>query len=435
MALCAGIIDQLPFEGHIDEPTVSRPSTTLSHVLRRYPDILPTAYKIFAEFDSYTSYSSYDLSDPVRLLLALVNYLLALPPYTADNDRHSASLTPLNGDHESLKARLFFFTNIIPHIDPGTIFPATSEYYPVLDTARRIIESDLFTFLADSSNFVGLWKARTAVIRIFAKLVGAYPLLGTVARSQKKTLRDWFTLPRMKRILALLNHPAPYADAGSDYSNRDTYIDVVFQILETCFSYKVTSTFDAFIETDVIGFLGQNRCRYQCVDALVAYIARVSMTERRSSSDTIHLESSASRTRVDYLFQPNNLFTVAVILVFNQSKWQDSAQSHRKIKQDILALIHMRPNADAWASCRSRLLHLSRDSHYFATLQLPNFGQIIYAKPEEVQILKSNLQVALDALSEFFGSRVEAPQADQDSGAGSIFGFKTRTNLRRSKKG
>ncbi len=207
MALCAGIIDQLPFDGHVDEPVASKQSATLSHVLRRYPDILPIAYKIFAEFDSYTSYSSYSLSDPVRLLLALVNYLLALPPYTADSDRHSASLTPLNGDHESLKARLFFFTSIIPHIDPSTIFPATSEYYPVLDTAKRIIESDLFTLPADAGNFVGLWKARTAVIRIFAKLVGAFPLLGTVARPQKKILRDWFILPRMKRILALLNHP------------------------------------------------------------------------------------------------------------------------------------------------------------------------------------------------------------------------------------
>ncbi|KAK0484023.1 hypothetical protein IW261DRAFT_1417738 [Armillaria novae-zelandiae] len=428
MALCAGIIDQLPFESHVDEPVAGNPSATLSHVLRRYPDILPIAYKIFGEFDLYTGYSSYSLSDPVRLLLALVNYLLALPPYTADNDRHSASLTPLSGDHESLKARLFFFTSIIPHIDPSTIFPATSEYRPVLDTARRIVESDLFTLPADSSNFAGLWKARTAVIRIFAKLVGAYPMLGMVARPQKKILRDWFTLPRMKRILALLNHPAPYADAGSDYSDRDTYIDVVFKILETCFSYKVAVAFDAFIETGVIDFLGQNRCRYQCVDALVAYIARAPMTERRSSSDTIHLESSASKARVDYLYQPNNLFTAAVILAFNQSKWQDSIQSHREIKQNILALVQLRPNADAWASCRSRLLYLSRDAHYFATLQLPNFGQIVYAKPEEVQILKSNLQVALGALNEFFGSR------DQDSGAGTIFGFKTQTALKRARR-
>ncbi|KAK0441913.1 hypothetical protein EV421DRAFT_612652 [Armillaria borealis] len=255
-----------------------------------------------------------------------------------------------------------------------------------------------------------------------------------MARPQKKILRDWFTLPRMKRILALLNHPTPYADADSDYSNRDTYIDVVFRILETCFSYKVASALDAFMEADVVDFLGQNRCRYQCVDALAAYITRVSMTERRSSSDTIHLESSTSRSRVDYLYQPNNLFTIAVILAFNQSKWQDSVQSHRKIKQNILALVQLRPNAAAWASCRSRLMHLSRDTHYFATLQLPNFGQIVHAKPEEVQILKGNLQVALDALSECFESRVEAPQSDRDLGAGSIFASKTQTALRRLKR-
>ncbi len=65
---------------------------------------------------------------------------------------------------------------------------------------------------------------------------------------------------------------------------------------------------DAFMENDVVGFLGQNRCRYQCVDALAAYIAMASMTERRSSSDTIHLESSASRTRVDYLYRPQQSF-------------------------------------------------------------------------------------------------------------------------------
>ncbi len=216
-----------------------------------------------------------------------------------------------------------------------------------------------------------------------------YPSLTTVAPSACS----------LHGLQSMIDFMASQWDQTDEQWSTTTYqSDPACWALTNFLTTHIPVAFTAFLENQCLQFLGNHTFHEASVRMVSAYIARISAMRHGS-------DGAMEAAHIDYLHNPQNLFTVCSILATHGVENIDRTA----IQRDITRLVQVRPRDAAWDECRRKLRDLvqgdggdffseqrvwSRSDHEYRRLQT-----------DEIQAEKDNIRYAIHVLDNFFDSR------------------------------
>ncbi|KAK0442917.1 hypothetical protein EV421DRAFT_1806917 [Armillaria borealis] len=128
-----------------------------------------------------------------------------------------------------------------------------------------------------------------------------------------------------------------------------------------------------------------------------AYVAEISAMQHGSDG------AVDEATHIDYLHNPQNLFTVCSILATHSFRNIDQTA----VRRDIIRLVQLRPRDAAWDECRRKLRDLVQGDggDFFSEQCVPTEPRSFEYRPlraDEIQVEKDNIRYAIHVLDDFF---------------------------------
>ncbi len=121
---------------------------------------------------------------------------------------------------------------------------------------------------------------------------------------------------------------------------------------------RIPTAFTAFLEHQCLQLLGNHPFHKAPVQMVSVYIAGISAMQHGSDG------AVDEATHIDYLHNPQNLFTVCSILATHGISNIDRTA----IRRDITRLVQLRPQDAVWDECRRKLHDLVQgdDGNFFS---------------------------------------------------------------------
>ncbi len=162
------------------------------------------------------------------------------------------------------------------------------------------------------------------------------------------------------------------------------------RVLTTALEKCIPVAFTVFHENKCLEFLENHVFLPYSVDFVSAYVAGVFAMQCESDVD-----AATHQPHIDYLHNPDNLFTACSILAIN-----DIITWNSDIHRNIMTLAKLRPRDTAWDECRRKLHDL---------VQLENDGIVDFLGKgwpngiglKEIQVAKDNITYAVHVLDDF----------------------------------
>ncbi len=228
--------------------------------------------------------------------------------------------------------------------------------------------------------------------RLCNNTILAYPSLTTVAPSACS----------LYGLQSMVDFIASQWDQTDKWRRRNAYqSDTACRALTDLLAKHIPVAFTVFLGNQCLQFLGNHTFHEASVPMVSAYVAGISAM--RHGSDGAVNEA----THIDYLHDPQNLFTVCSILATHGISNVDRNAIHR----DITRLVQFHPQDAAWDECRRKLLDLveSNDGDYFSKQCVEvDLDEPRPLETNEIQVEKDNIGYAIHVLDDFFDSRAHA---------------------------
>ncbi len=219
----------------------------------------------------------------------------------------------------------------------------------------------------------------------------AYPSLTTIAPSACS----------LHGLQSMIDFMASQWDQTDGQWIGDTYeSDPACMALADLLATHIPVAVTAFLENQCLQFLGNHTFHEASVPMVSAYVAGISAM--RHGSDGVVDEAA----HIDYLHNPQNLFTVCSILASHGVRNIDRTA----IQRDITRLVQLHPRDAAWDECRRKLRDLVQGDggDFFSkqvVLALNSEPRVHPIQPDEIQVEKDNIRYAIHVLDNFFDSR------------------------------
>ncbi|KAK0501594.1 hypothetical protein EDD18DRAFT_741808 [Armillaria luteobubalina] len=177
--------------------------------------------------------------------------------------------------------------------------------------------------------------------------------------------------------------------------------DVACSALADLLASRVPAAYAVFLDHRCLEFFGNHVFRSAAwVPVISEYVAGLSALSQRS--DGI-MDAAMLQQHIDHLHEPRNLFAACSILATRGVTYY-----HRDAtRNDIVALVQLRPQDIAWNECRRKLGDLIKnldDGDFFSGqfVWRPLHGEFHALTASEIQVEKDNIRYVisiLDALS------------------------------------
>ncbi|SJL04772.1 uncharacterized protein ARMOST_08142 [Armillaria ostoyae] len=247
----------------------------------------------------------------------------------------------------------------------------------------KVLDDILAPFVVPSLNPASQWSDLCNATFL------AYPSLTTVAPSAC-SLRG---LRSMIDIMA-----SQWDQTAAQPWGRNVYeSDPACRVLTNLLVKRIPVAFTVFRD-QCLEFLGTHTFHEASVPMVSAYIAGIFAMQHGSDG------AVDEATHIDYLHNPQNLFTACSILAAHGVRNID----RNAIRRDITRLVQLRPRDGAWDECRRKLRDLVQsDGGDFFSKQLvkPHIDELRPLQTDEIQAQKDNIRYAIHVLDDFFDPR------------------------------
>ncbi|KAK0185928.1 hypothetical protein F5146DRAFT_1068543 [Armillaria mellea] len=190
--------------------------------------------------------------------------------------------------------------------------------------------------------------------------------------------------------------------------NWDQTTDVSYQsdaacgVLTNLLAKRIPVALTTFLESECLQFLGSHTLHAASISLVREYVAWIFAMQHRSHGAA---DEATLQLHIDYLHNPDNLFTACSILV---TRRVNDHTERTSIYRDITTLVQLCPRDVAWGECRRKLHDLaqSSDEDFFSkqlvwsSLQRP-------LQTNEIQVEKDNINYAIRVLDVFFDGRAQ----------------------------
>ncbi|SJL04845.1 uncharacterized protein ARMOST_08216 [Armillaria ostoyae] len=174
--------------------------------------------------------------------------------------------------------------------------------------------------------------------------------------------------------------------------------DAACEVLTDLLAKRIPVAFTVFHDCQCLQFLRSHAFCEASVPMVSAYVAGVFAMQQ--GSDGV-VDAESLRLHIDYLHNPQILFTACSILATHGVEDVDRSAIHR----DIASLAQLHPRDVAWDECRRKLRDLVQsNSEDFFSKQLVLLG-VDGTRPlqtDEIQVEKDNIRYAIHVLDDFF---------------------------------
>ncbi|KAK0441430.1 hypothetical protein EV421DRAFT_732643 [Armillaria borealis] len=182
--------------------------------------------------------------------------------------------------------------------------------------------------------------------------------------------------------------------------------DAACKVLTDLLTKRIPVAFTVFHESQCLTFLGSHTFHEASVPMVSAYVA--GLFAMQQGSDGLVVDAESLRLHIDYLHNPQILFTACSILAAHGARCIDRTVIHR----DIITLAQLRPRDASRDDCRRKLDDLVQsDAGIFFTEQriCPGTWDNMQFRPlqaDEIQVEKDNIRYAIHVLDDFFDGGV-----------------------------
>ncbi|SJL04803.1 uncharacterized protein ARMOST_08174 [Armillaria ostoyae] len=166
------------------------------------------------------------------------------------------------------------------------------------------------------------------------------------------------------------------------------------QALTTVLWKRIPVAFTVFREKKCLEFLGNHMFLPDSVYFVHAYIAGVFAMQRGSDVDV-----ATHQPHIDYLHNPDNLFTACSILAIYSIGFWD--RDRRAIRRDIMTLAKLRPRDAAWDECRKKLCDLAQNDGAVRDFLGKGSRSCHGIDPKKIQVGKDNITYVVHILDDF----------------------------------
>ncbi|KAK0185869.1 hypothetical protein F5146DRAFT_159099 [Armillaria mellea] len=213
-------------------------------------------------------------------------------------------------------------------------------------------------------------------VRLSVDTILTYPSLTTIAPSARS----------LRGLRSMVDFMKIHWDEVYPWSN--TACGVLADLLVM----RVPIAFTGFLEGQCLQFLGNHTFHEASVPMVSAYIAGISAMQH--GSDGV--------THVDYLHNPQNLFTVCSILATHGFRNIDRTA----IRRDITRLVQLRPRDATWDECRRKLRGLVQGDNwdFFSEQRVwsETNREVQPLQLSEIEVVKDNIRYGIHVLDNFF---------------------------------
>ncbi|KAK0493152.1 hypothetical protein EDD18DRAFT_1407489 [Armillaria luteobubalina] len=222
--------------------------------------------------------------------------------------------------------------------------------------------------------------------------------------------------PALRPLVEFLIHRYYDPLYGNTYWKNKNF-DTMCEILGFGLRHGVQTVYDVFLETRCLDVFRGHSLRPSLVGVINGYVAGLAAPQ--ASIDSQHY--------LDYLHQPDNLFSACCILTTNGwDNFSDKPDSTEMLRaglcSNIRALANLRPLDPSWDQCRRKLRYLLQDEggeFFVMQRKWPEYGFESPLEPKDIDEAKSNISLALGELDGLFsGSRntnVHSPTKPRES--------------------
>ncbi|SJL04837.1 uncharacterized protein ARMOST_08208 [Armillaria ostoyae] len=361
--LCSAILYSFPatpgsLTHDFDSPLVLDFKDALPYFLDKiYDNVL----HMFSEFVKHPSLSE-PLPQSLKVMVAAIEFLL-----------HRLSLPEFNTSHTTIHQSL---TTAIEKIPYQTF--SSQEATALI----AVLEDIIAPCVVPPLNTKPDWRM------LCSDTILAYQSLTAVAPSACSS----------RGLRSIVDFIKSHQDQTGDFYYES---NVAFRVLTDLLAERIPVAFTVFHESQCLQFLGSQTFHEASVPMVSAYVAGI-FAAQQGSDGAVDAESLPQH--IDYLYNPDNRFTVCAILATHDVEDIDRTAIHR----DITALAQLRPQDASWDVCRRKLDDLVQsDAGIFFTEQRIRSRpwdnmQFRPLQADEIQVEKDNIRYAIHVLDDFF---------------------------------
>ncbi|KAK0493091.1 hypothetical protein EDD18DRAFT_1407398, partial [Armillaria luteobubalina] len=234
------------------------------------------------------------------------------------------------------------------------------------------------------------------VVEVYSAMVGAWSWSSHRPGSGYSPRHDFW--PALRPLTEFLIHRYYDALCDDDYLLKILTMNAMCKILGFGLSHGVQTVYDVFLETRCLDVFGNHSLHPSLVGVINGYVAGLAAPHALINSQHY----------LDYLHQPENLFSACCILTTNGwDNFSDTPDSTEMLQaglcSNIRALASLRPLDPSWEQCRRKLRDLLHDDGEFFAKQKKWTGLWFEdLEPEDIDQAKNNISLALCELDDFF---------------------------------